>query len=99
MKALCPPKVVPGLRSTGSPRIPRELSGTDGKGKNRDEEGGRVTALLPGRMKSRQGCGDTSARDPRGVGDKAVRGRKGKKVRGDIFWMGVYTWEGDNETG
>jgi len=74
-KALCPPKVAPGLQSTGSPRIPGELSGAGGESW-REGRNGRVTALLPGGKKSRQGCGDTFARDPSRVDDKATQGEK-----------------------
>lgn len=95
VKALCPPKVAPGLQSAESPRIPAELSGVGGKGE-------RVVTRRVGRSRDRA----TSEREekpprlrryfrvaPPRVGDKATR--EGKEcLRRDIFWTGYISYLG-----
>lgn len=98
VKALCPPKVAPGLQSAGSPRIPAELSGVGGKGE-------RVVTRREGRSRDRA----TSEREekpprlrryfrvaPPRVGDKATREGKvsaeryffGRGCMGCISYLG-----------
>jgi len=93
VKALCPPKVVPGLQSTGSARIPRELSGTGVKGRivTRREERSRdrVTSGREEKPPRLRAAILSREKDPEGVGDKATRG--GKRVSAEIFFeRGVF---------